>query len=252
MERFHLNGYIVEYYYKPSENNYELKDAVNFIGSKCFETIPNYQCFKSFENKVIVLLKNSENLPLAFASGILLNIKEVGTVLHSGLVSILPEHRNKGFLMMIYYVLVGRTLAKLAENQKIYLTNLSCDLGILRFFGKFVDSVYPSPDFKGRIGELPLYIANQINENFREEMYILKDAIFNPHTFVFSGSIKDTVFSKNVLTNKHSRDTEFYLNLLDYDNGDELLQIGFLDQQLFEERKKILQRFGNIDVPILV
>ncbi len=73
-------------------------------------------------------------------------------------------------------------------------------------------------------------IANTINTNYRDQAYINREAIFDPARFVFRQSVKGTVFQKDEMDKRYwHRDPElnnFYRSILNFDEGDEVLQIG--------------------------
>ena len=62
-------------------------------------------------------------------------------------------------------------------------------------------------------------------------MYVLPDAVFDPERFIFQGSVKNTVFHKQKKeTASHHRKqylNRFYSRLMDFDQGDEVLQVGY-------------------------
>jgi len=86
-------------------------------------------------------------------------------------------------------------------------------------------------------------------------MYVLDDAYFDPVAFVFRGSVKETVFQKKAEDRRyHHRKNGinlFYQGLLDFENGDEALQIGhvsLLTGIRYQLRKrKHSQALGNFE-----
>src|SRR5690606_22629088 len=91
------------------------------------------------------------------------------------------------------------------------------------------ENVYPSP-FVEEASMEQLSIAHYISENYRWELYINQDAKFNSNSFIFKGSVTDTMFEKSDKDKEYyHRDkhlTQFYLDRINFADGDEVLQIG--------------------------
>ena len=97
-----------------------------------------------------------------------------------------------------------------------------------------------------------LKIARAIDTCFRDKMYIPSHARLDEDRFVFRGSVRDTVFHKarHDLAFHHRKIgiNRFYANIMNFEQGDEVLQIGYFRmvsilKYLFRQRrmKKLAQ-----------
>lgn len=82
-----------------------------------------------------------------------------------------------------------------------------------------------------RPGPEHLKIARAIDDRFRDRMYIPDRAVLDEDRFVFRGSVRDTVFHKerDDLAFHHRKNglNRFYANMMNFEQGDEVLQIGY-------------------------
>jgi hypothetical protein len=113
---------------------------------------------------------------------------------------------------------------------------VACVLSSLGNVALHFDDVYPSP-FMEEPTQEHVEIARMINQKYRNELYINKDATFDEDHFVFERSVSGTMFEKSETDRKfYHRDedlTHFYMDLIDFKNGDEVLQIGKISLMSF-------------------
>lgn len=104
-------------------------------------------------------------------------------------------------------------------------------------------------------------IAKAVDAFHRDSIAINDEAIFNANKFVFEGSVDGTVFEKDSNDQRfHHRDenlTEFYQALLNFERGDEALQIGKVSLLTFPKylaRKAVARMKATLPVrkPITV
>jgi hypothetical protein len=73
-------------------------------------------------------------------------------------------------------------------------------------------------------------IAQAVDRNFRDRLYIRPEAAFDERFFVFRGSVKETVFQKDGHDARFRHRSiplnKFYSGLLSFEDGDEVLQVG--------------------------
>ena len=229
-----------EVMYRPGHNlgDKEITELVrnlHQVGQSCFDELPTYQVFKgtreAFSDKVLALAWDGETL-VGFCSELILKVDGIGEVLHLGLTCIRPEYRSSGLThrltskaTMCYLLRSGRLLGK------IWVTNCAAVLGSLVNVYLHFDSVYPSPARDACPSAIHLKIAEAIDRFYREDIYIHSSAVFDPQSFLFKGSIKDTPFEKAEDDRRfHHRNTDhnnYYRNLISFENGDEVLQVGY-------------------------
>lgn len=249
MINFNTPLYSYQYYYDPEkyeteERKDQLKQDLIDVGKKCFNTIPNYQCFKNLDSKVIVLVKDINQKPIAFASAVLLPMKSGDTVVHLGLVCIDPEFRKSSIMINLYNILGILTYETNYLGKKMWVTNCSCELSILKSVEKFFKEVSPSFATAFNLSSEQTNILEEVSTRFRSELYITSDIQFDLNKSIFKGSVGGTGFMKNFDKSELSQEELFYFNNLNYERGDELLQVGYWDMQIYERIKKtVFRRF---------
>ena len=133
------------------------------------------------------------------------------------------------------HLLVKKALTSYLLKQnpfgKIWISNCAAVLSSLGNGAMHFEGVYPSPFHSGSPSNVQLKIAKAIDRYFRDKMYVAPDAVLDERRFVFKGSVKDTVFhkEKDDLAYHHRKNglNRFYANMMNFENGDEILQIGY-------------------------
>ena len=205
------------------------------IAGECFHELPDYQAIvgtrKALSDKLITLAKDEFGIPQGFCSMVFLDVKGVGRVLHLGLTCVRPGARGK----RLTHFLVKKALTGYLFRQnpfgKIWISNCAGVLSSLGNVAMHFEHVFPSPFCSDRPGDTHVKIARAIDSQFRQEMYVLPDAVLDENKFVFRGSVKDTVFhkEKDDLAYHHRKNglNRFYANMMNFEQGDEVLQIGY-------------------------
>lgn len=231
--------YKVEFFYRPGKNLPRgdiatLQEELRNIASNCFDECPNYQCLEdsrtALDDKVITIAKNSEGKIVGFCSALLIPMEGLGEVLHLGLTCVDPIGRGHRLTHKLTSKLLTHYLLRYRPFGKVWVTNVACVLSSLGNVAKNFENVFPSPYYQAKPTVEQLKIAAAIDQHYRKHIAINDDAEFCPHTFLFKGSVTDSVFEKEAEdTRYHHRDKElnqFYLDLIKFDRGDEVLQIG--------------------------
>ncbi|KAJ2976012.1 hypothetical protein NQ176_g5192 [Zarea fungicola] len=219
----------------------ELKD----LGGVCFDPLPRYQVFtddmtNAFQDKIIVVARHGEKV-VAFVSAVVIPIANLpDPVIHSGLTVIHPDHRRAyGVIQLLHYNLWMHLFS--AYPHGFWMTCLAEVISSLVHMSKYAINVYPSPQWlsdhpSGEPGETQLLIAKEISAKHRGKMLISCDAEFEEQNFIFKGSNNHAaahVFMKDTDDARHwHRDTAasaFYRRLFRRNEGDEVLQVGFMD-----------------------
>jgi hypothetical protein len=242
VKKFITPAYTYEYYFKPLENETELVQLellsnLEVVARACFNTVPEYQCFKSLKDKVIVIVKTREGKPVSFSSSILLEVGDGENILHQGLVCTDHEYRNKGIFLYSCFIQNILIYIKKFRLKKMWITSCSCEISVLKAVGRFFKDVYPSPYIKSTTEHLR--IAKEINDKKREELWINSNVQFDFDSFIFKGSVGDNPFRKDLMvSSNYDEEESFYLSKLDYARGDEFLQIGYWDYEAFKKAYK--------------
>lgn len=227
----------IEFYHRPGRTLPELACArlveqLRRVGAACFPELPDYQCFQgtgSLDDKVITVARDIEGRVVGFCSAILLDVPGVPAVMHLGLTCVHPDARGKRLTHRLTSALTVKYMMRYRPFGRVWITNVACVLSSIGNVALSFDDVYPSP-FATAPSVTHLRIARTISEQYREAIYIDADAAFDPEHFVFRGSVGGTVFQKRADdTRYHHREKNlnlFYTGLLDFNRGDEIVQVG--------------------------
>lgn len=229
----------IKFFYRPGKKlpdreKIKLSKELKEIAGTCFENLPDYQCLQedsdALNDKIITIAYDCNHQPIGFSSAVLFNIKDVGEVLHLGLMCIKPSMRQYGLSHKLSSKLVIHYLLKRHTFQKIWITNIACVLSSLGNVALHFDNVYPSPFNTQSPFREHFLIAKAVDKIFRRNVYINHDAQLDPWSFVFKGSVKGTVFQKRAQDKQYyhriSSINTYYKELMDFTQGDEILQIG--------------------------
>ncbi|MBL7665114.1 MAG: hypothetical protein JNM93_08275 [Bacteriovoracaceae bacterium] len=214
------------------------------VASECFDEIPDYQCLtgkrEELSRVVIMLAKNKDARVVAFCSSLFID----QDILHLGLTCVRPEARSGGLTHKLLSKLIIQYMLKNKIWSKLWVTNCACVISSLGNIALNFDQVYPSP-FAKKPGQRHLEIAELISREYRVPIAIADTAEFDKEKFIFRGSVKGTTFQKDPEDKRyHHREaflTEFYKNSMDFENGDEVLQVANLS--LFSFPKYIVKQF---------
>ena len=234
-----LPKYKVDFYYKPGTNLKPvevktLQEELRRVASLCFDELPNYQCLAessdAMSDKIITVATHPNGKIMGFCSAVLLPVEGHGEVLHLGLTCVSPEARGHGLTHKLTSRLLTQYLLRYKPFGKLWITNVACVLSSLGNVAINFDDIFPSPFAKAEPSRQHQIIAEAISKHHREHIAIDKNAHFCPHTFVFQRSVKDTIFQKSAQDRRyHHRDkglNQFYIDLMQFEEGDEVLQIG--------------------------
>ncbi len=204
------------------------------VAADCFDELPDYQCLRGtreeLSDKVIALARCADGRLAGFCSAALLGVPGVGEVLHLGLTCVRADQRSGGLTHRLTSTLTVRYLLTHRPLSRVWVTNVACVLSSLVNVGRHFDDVFPSPEGP----ELPTTthrrIAEAVDALYRDKIYIRPDATFDRESFVFRGSVRETVFQKDEhdarYRHRDARANRFYGERMDFERGDEVLQIG--------------------------
>lgn len=226
------------------------------LAATCLQPLPDYQCLSTapdaLDDKLIVIMRDKPTKRIiAFVSAVYLKVRllststEESTVLHTGLTCVAPALRRQGLVMPLFLHLFAYLRARPTFAKGLWLTSLAEVPSTLGNIGEYITDVFPSP---GRTApsDVHLRIARVVDTRYRATMLVAPTARFDEETFVFRGSNPPgSCFRKDTDDPRyHHRDAsinEFYRKLLGRNEGNEVLQVGFLDWEVFERLGKIRQ-----------
>ncbi len=212
----------------------ELHAELREVATSCLGAeLPDYQCLhgsrREFTRLVIAVARDSQGRMEGFCSSYLLEGGDLGQILHLGLTCVRPGTRGKGLTHRLTAKVVTGHLLRTPFWRQVWISNVACVLSSLGNVGLHFVDVYPSP-FVTEASEDHRRVARLIAENYRWEMLVPETSPFDEENFVFAGSVKGTAFAKEAHDQRfHHRNgwvNDFYRGLLDFERGDEVLQIG--------------------------
>lgn len=236
----------------------KLMDELAAVAATCFNPLPEYQVMAGtraeMSDKIISVALDNSNAIKGFCSVVLLPVKGVGNVLHLGLTCVHPDARRNHLTHKLIKKAVLGYLLKRNPFGKQWISNCAAVLSSLGNVAVNFDAVYPSPFTNTRPTRTHLKIGETIDREYRHKMFILPDAVFDREKFVFRRSVKDTVFVKSASDYQyyHRRSflNRFYSGLMNFDEGDEVLQIGYFRMasalKYFLRQRKI-QKIRTLD-----
>ncbi len=228
----------IEVYDRPGRylNQLELDTLITdlkSVASDCLDELPDYQCLagkrEEFDRLIIAVSRSKDGKMLGFCSSYILDAGAHGQVLHLGLTCVLPLARRMGLTHKLTSKVVTTYLVRYSLFKESWISNVACVLSSLGNVALHFDDVYPSPYKKSPSAE-HLEIARMINDKYRWELFIRDEAKFNDQNFIFEESVLGNQFQKSETDKRyHHRSrklTDFYANMMDFQRGDEVLQIG--------------------------
>lgn len=189
------------------------------------------------DNAVLTLVYDGPSgRPVAFNALTIMNCTLRGEnqpVVHLGLIVIDPTYRAKG-LSWILYGLTTFLLFMKNRFRPLWLSNVTQVPAIIGMVSEGFSNVYPNPARKTRRSYDHLTLAREIMGKYRYVFGVGSDAGFDEETFVIRDSYtggSDNLKKTFEQAPKHRSEVfnEFARESLDYDRGDDILQIGYMD-----------------------
>jgi hypothetical protein len=225
------------------------------LASACLAIIPDYNCFypssNAFDDKLIVLVRDKKTHKLiAFVSAVYLDVPELnlGPALHVGLACVSPDHRQQGLTYHLYFWMFRSLILRFPRG--LWLTNISATPYVLNLFGKHISNVYPSQSTSNPTNS-HVQLAQAVFQNEKHFTWISSSASFDADKFVVYGGWPPgspyyrPSSDKEDQSKKLSDASEFYLSRLRPNEGDTLVQVGFLNPK-YLIKSATHQRFNNI------
>jgi hypothetical protein len=226
-----------------------LTTSLRDLGRESLNPLPNYQVFSTsphnLDDKIIITAhtadpNNSNKQRLAaFTSSLVLDIPGLDEpVVNAGLTVVSSSARRQGLLVKLFIWLFAAIRQRFPRGR-VWLTSLAEVPNSLVQFGTFVAAVYPSPGYPHpKPTDTHLLIARAISALHRDKMLISPAAVWDEEQFVMRGSNlseEGKCFMKDVDDERHwHRDqetNEFYRRRFRRMMGDEVLQVGWIDDK---------------------
>lgn len=192
---------------------------------------------KRLENSIVTIVyKRSEKRPIAFNALAVMDLTLNGRperVLHLGLVMVDPGARSQG-LSWVLYGLTCLLLFMRNQLRPFWISNVTQVPAVVGLVSENFSNVYPRPDSDGRRSFSHLLLARQIMAGHRHVFGVGADAQFDEERFVVanaytggSDELKKTF--EEAAKHRDERYNLFCLAQLDYERGDDILQLGTMD-----------------------
>lgn len=189
---------------------------------------------RRLEHSIITVIRRSaDGKPVAFNALALMELSLGGRkveVLHLGLVMVDPDERSRG-LSWILYGLTCFLVVLRNQFRPIWISNVTQVPAVAGMVAETFADVYPSPLPTASRSLTHVLVARQIMKGQRHVFGVGEDAVFDERRFVienaYTGGSDDLKKTYDEAT-KHRDDryNEFCRRELDYDRGDDVLQLG--------------------------
>jgi hypothetical protein len=204
-----------------------------------------------------VLYDEASNRPVAFNALAVLDVAMHGrptTVVHLGLIMVDPEIRGQG-LSWILYGLTCLILFVRNQFRPIWLSNVTQAPAVAGMVAETFSDVFPGPDPTARRSFEHLLLARQIMARHRSAFGVGAEAGFDETRFVIANAYtggSDALKKSFAAAPKHRHEAfnAFCARELDYERGDDLLQIGRID--LAASRRYLLNDVPRGSLPGLL
>jgi GNAT superfamily N-acetyltransferase len=185
---------------------------------------------------VTLLAERSSGAPIGFNALSLLPVtlrgRDVG-VIHLGLAMVDPAYRGRG-LSSVLYGLTCMLIFFRNQLRPIWFTNVSQVPSVVGNVAETFSNVFPSPDPRKRRSYDHLVIARELMKSHRRVFGVGEEAGFDERRFVithaYTGGSDNLKHSfADVQPHRMEAYNEMCRRELDYESGDDFLQVGQID-----------------------
>lgn len=233
--------YNIEFYYRPGDyftdkGLQKLVTQLRNVAKTCFDDLPQYQCLlgtrEEMSSVVLAVAKTAQGEIVGFCSSLLLQVENIGDVLHLGLTCVSPLHRGQKLTHLLSHKILVRYLLRYRPFSRVWITNVACVLSSLGNVALHFENVYPSPFTMPVITKEYVNIAQAVDKKYRDKIHIDDDAKFDSENFVFRKSVKNSIFQKKENDSRYLHRNpiinQYYSRLMCFEQGDEVLQVGYI------------------------
>jgi len=184
---------------------------------------------------IITLVCRADGTPIAFNALAIMQIDTVPhptEVLHLGLVMVDPDERSKNLSWVLYGLTCFLVFFR-RQFRPVWISNVTQVPAVVGMVSGMFSDVWPGPRSDRRTLN-HLLLARQIMDSQRHVFGVGPDARFDEDRFVIedaytggSDDLKKTWDSAP--KHRDARYNNFCADMLDYDRGDDLLQLGRMD-----------------------
>lgn len=184
---------------------------------------------------IITLVSRADGTPVAFNALVVMQLEtrpEPTEVLHLGLVMVIPEERSQN-LSWVLYGLTCFLLFLRRQLRPVWVSNVTQVPAVVGMVSGMFSDVWPQPE-KGRRSLTHLLLARRIMGGHRHVFGVGAEAGFDEDRFVITNAYtggSDGLKKTFEDAPKHRMDAfnRFCADQLDYQRGDDLLQLGRMD-----------------------
>jgi hypothetical protein len=186
------------------------------------------------ENVIVSLLFDSRTKePVGFNALAPMQLSLAGRpieVLHLGLVMVVPTYRGRGLTEVLYGLSCFLMFLR-RQCRPLYMSNVTQVPAVVGMVSSVFDDVFPTPDRRTEPSFTHRTLARQILARYRHVFGVGEDAGFDEERSIISNSYtggSDNLKKTFEATAKHRKAlyNEMCLSELDYERGDDFLQIG--------------------------
>ena len=188
-----------------------------------------------FSDSIVTLVSGGDGTPVAFNALAIMRIDTAPAptdVLHLGLVMVDPDARSRS-LSWVLYGLTCFLLFFKRQFRPLWISNVTQVPAVVGMVTEMFSNIYPQPGPARR--SLPhLLIAREIMEHHRHVFGVGPEAGFDEDRFVitnaYTGGSDDLKKSfDDAPKHRDAAYNAFCADVLDYDRGDDVIQLGRLD-----------------------
>lgn len=206
---------------------------------------------------VTLVCEDATDRPVAFNALSAMEVERDGAltpVIHLGLVMIDPQVRGQG-LSWVLYGLTALVLFVRDGLRPTWVSSVTQVPAVVGMVGETFSDVFPALDPGARRSFAHLQLARGIMRRHREVFGVGDDAAFDEDRFVITnaytgGSDALKKAFDDAPMHRDARYNAFCEQELDYDRGDDLLQLGRID--LAAARRYLLQNVPRRSLPALL
>jgi hypothetical protein len=230
-----------------------LQARLRRIASARFGHVPSYSYFadtRLFRDKILVLCSDpTGRVDLCFCAMCDLGSVRGRRVVHLG--SVFSAAENRGYVNYVYTIGLTYVTWSVGPLRTVYITSLTHTPKIFGAVAEGFENVYP----RGRPGEQPsalhLALRDQLIEQYIRPEWDVTSPLRTSESFVMAALRRQTegniMFPDSAVTVPKHRKEHFnrhVLGLVDYQRGDEILQVG--EARFFTSfPKKVLSMLRN-------
>lgn len=202
------------------------------------KALPGYSVLSedetAFQDSIITIIYNGNKDPVAFSAQVYFYLDDLlpnSKVAHTGLSYIIPEERGKGLMryLFIYSMVILLLISRL---KPIWISSVSQVPSVIGVVADSFEDVYPHP--REKVVQTPMHekIAAAIMRNYKNAFGVngkssydaKKQIIENSYCGTASHSLQKTY--EETMKHRDEVVNEFCKNRLNYERGDDFLQVG--------------------------